>query len=82
LEDHARALYDHTGQSVDIVVFANDEIPEGILQRYREENAAPILIKEKKHDYKIVKLPLLSYQNNLIRHDAEKVREVLERILN
>ena len=81
LEDHVQALYDHTGNGVDIVVYANDEIPEGILERYREENARPVLIREKKHDYKIIKLPLLNYQNNLIRHDTEKVRAALERIL-
>lgn len=81
LEDHVTALHKHTGTNVDYVVYANDEIPPFILDRYLEENAEPIRIKEKKHDYQIIETSLLSYQLNLVRHDADKVKAILERIL-
>ncbi len=81
LEDHVAALYQHTARLVDFVVCANQQIPPNIQKLYQAENAEAVTIKEKEHDYEIIEAPLLSFQDNLIRHDVAAVRAVLERIL-
>ncbi len=80
LEDHVFALIKH-GVPVDAVLFANDEIPAYNLQRYADEKSYPVSIKEKQHDYKIIKKSLLNFENGLIKHDADKIHDVIEEIV-
>ncbi len=80
MEDHVRAIRDH-GSDVDVVLFANDSIPPHVLKRYAEEGSCPVEIKEKNHDFKIIKANLLEFNANLIRHNSLKIKEAVEEIL-
>lgn len=81
LEDHVNALIEHTGCPLDVVVHACDDIPEAVLDSYAKENAKPVKITQNNHDFKIIKTPLLEFENKLIRHDPLKLMAILERIL-
>lgn len=83
LEDHVQAILDHTGTyAVDICVFHNNEICDKILERYKEMGASLVQIQEEEHPYRIVKCDILKFDNDLIRHDANKVRDVMEELIN
>ena len=81
LEDHVDCLIAHTDSPIDTVVFANDEIPQTILKGYWQEKADRILVRDKDHDYQVIETSLLNFDSNLIRHDVNKVRAILERLL-
>ena len=34
------------------------------------------------HDYEIIRLPLLSFDNQLIRHDSRRIQEAVEYLLH
>lgn len=80
LEDHVEA-FRHHGSDVDMVVMADDEIPDEILQRYHDEGSIEVRMKENVHDYEIMKCSLLDFSRSLVRHDSDKIRESLELIL-
>ena len=80
LEDHVEA-FRHHGSDVDMVVMADDEIPDEILQRYHDEGSIEVLMNEQHHDYEVMKCSLLDFSKDLVRHDSEKIRKSLELIL-
>ena len=80
LEDHVEA-FRHHGSDVDMVVMADDEIPDEILQRYHDEGSIEVRMKENVHDYEIMKCSLLDFSRSLVRHDSDKIRESLQLIL-
>ena len=80
LEDHVEA-FRHHGSDVDMVVMADDEIPDEILKRYHDEGSIEVKVKENVHDYEIMKCSLLDFSRDLVRHDSDKIRESLELIL-
>ena len=80
LEDHVEA-FRHHGSDVDMVVMADDEIPDEILQRYYDEGSIEVKMKENVHDYEIMKCSLLDFSRSLVRHDSDKIRESLQLIL-
>lgn len=80
MEDHVQAIRDH-GSNVDLVLFAGDSIPPHVLKRYAEEGSCPVEIKEKSHDYEIMKANMLEFNENLIRHNSLKIKEAVEEIL-
>ena len=80
LEDHVKALTDH-GAPVDAVVFANDKIPESILERYYAEGSTPVTIRQKEHDYRIIETGLLDFHKQLIRHNATKISKTVSDLL-
>lgn len=83
LEDHVQAIIDHTGPyAVDIVVFHNNEIHDKIIKRYREMGATQVKITQQQHPYRIIKADILTFENDLIRHDSNKVRDVMENLIN
>jgi len=81
LEDHVSAIEDHLHSSLDIVVYASDCIPSSALKKYEEEIAYPVVIGDEIHSYKIVKHELLNFQNDLIRHDPEKIKQLFELLI-
>ncbi len=81
VEDHVRVLNKHINDHVDIVVVANDEIPQRIQDLYAKENAAQIMVDEADHDYQLVETKLLNYENNLIRHDINKLKKTLKGLI-
>lgn len=81
LEDHVKALVEHTGCRVDVVVGSSDVIPENILELYKEEKAGPVIAQEINHDFELIQTELLSFKNNLIRHDVDKINKILKELL-
>lgn len=83
LEDHVQAILDHThAQAVDVAVVPNNTIAPAILEKYHEMGAGQVTIRDEHHSYQILKRDLLQFDNDLIRHDANKVRDVMEEIIN
>ena len=80
MEDHVQA-FRHHGSDVDMVVMADDEIPDEILKRYHDEGSIEVKMKENVHDYEIMKCSLLDFSRDLVRHDSDKIRESLKLIL-
>ena len=80
MEDHVKALADH-GAPADAVLMADDAIPPEIAERYermgsmivRQRNAAPGI--------HVISRSLLRFDNGLIRHDPEKIREAVEYVM-
>jgi uncharacterized cofD-like protein len=77
VEDHVDALIKHSKFNVDVVVMANDTIPESVLKRYLEDETHPIILKDKEHDYPIIAAELLDFEKGLITHSASKVANLL-----
>lgn len=83
LEDHVQAIVDHTGQNaVDVVVFHNNTIEDKIIEKYRDMGASQVEIVEEHHPYTIIKKDILKFDRDLIRHDSNKVRDVMEELIN
>ena len=80
MEDHVEA-FRHHGSDVDMVVMADDRIPDEILKRYHDEGSIEVKMNETSHDYEIMKCTLLDFSRDLVRHDSDKIRESLELIL-
>lgn len=83
MEDHVKALKDH-GAPVDAVLFADDSMPKAVMKRYQKEESIPVVMREKEHDYRVIRKRLLSFDGGLIRHASglieEAVTELLEEI--
>ena len=83
LEDHVQAIVDHTGPyAVDTVVFHNNAIGDSVMDKYHDMGAWEVFINEQEHPYRIIKRDILKFENDLIRHDANKVRDVMEELIN
>jgi len=82
MEDHVNAIEKHVGNKIDVVYVANDEIPAEILVRYEKEDSFPVEQTNSEHDYEVIPTSLLRFNNNLIRHDAKKIKEVFMKELN
>ncbi len=80
MEDHVSA-FEHHGSEVDLVVMADDEIPDSILKRYHEEGSIEVKICEDSHDYEVLTCSLLDFSKELVRHDSIKIKKSLELIL-
>jgi len=81
LEEHVSAIEKHAKSNVDIVIAANDIIPQEVLQRYVVEEAFPVKIREKTHSYQIIKRKLLNFDSKRVRHDPDRIKTVIEEIL-
>ncbi|MFH1824127.1 MAG: YvcK family protein [Candidatus Firestonebacteria bacterium] len=84
LSDHIKAIIDHTGYNIIQYVIVNiEKIPAILLNRYKKENSYPVKIDEKnlkKYDIILIKEKFLSIENNLIRHNSEKLAKVILKI--
>ncbi len=83
--DHVKALYDHLKCAFLNSVIVNDaELPKEVLQRYKLENAQPVKYdKEKLENYglEIINKDLVQIKNGVIRHDTEKIANVIYSLL-
>lgn len=83
MEDHVQAILDHTGDyAVDICVMHNNEISNEVRKKYNEMGAGEVLIKDDTHSYQVIQRDILKFEENLIRHDSNKVRNILEELIN
>lgn len=83
LEDHVRAIDKHAfPHAVDVVITHNNRASEELLKKYEEMGSIPVRIAEPEHDYQILKRDVLSFEEDLIRHDSNKIRDVLNELIN
>lgn len=82
LEDHVQAIIDHTGPyAVDIVIHHNNEIRADILAKYHDMGASEVGIRDASHAYEIWNRDILVFDHDLIRHDGEKIKCVMEELV-
>lgn len=83
LEDHVNAIRKHSfHDAVNVVVTYDNSIPKHILDKYQEMGSYPVKCKEEEHDFKILKRDVLNIDDDLIRHDSNKIRDVMEELIN
>ena len=63
-----------------MVIMHNDRIPDNILYRYAQQNSIEVLDNENV-TVPVIKYPLLSFENDLVRHDPKQIRKVVEDLL-
>ena len=80
VEDHVDALLYHHAP-VDKVIVACDEIPEKILERYSLNGSIKVNLVKQNHPYQVVTKELLSFRNEFIHHDPEKIKAVIQELL-
>ncbi|MEG0842443.1 MAG: uridine diphosphate-N-acetylglucosamine-binding protein YvcK [Erysipelotrichaceae bacterium] len=82
LEDHVEAILNHTYQgAIDTVIAYNNELEQETLNRYIEKGAHEITIREEQHPYKIIMCDILKFDDGLIRHDSNKIRDIVDHIV-
>lgn len=82
LEDHVNAILHHAyADAVDIVVTNNNTFSKEMLDKYSAMGSAPIPIREQRHPYLVLQRDLMDRDDALIRHDSQKVKAVVEEIL-
>ena len=79
LKAHIDAFRKHNTE-VDKVLMHSDEIPENILNRYERQNSIEV-IDNGDSGLEVIKMPLLKFDNNLVRHDPVKLREAIRNLL-
>lgn len=78
LEDHVDAIVKHSFQkSVDIVITQNNQATTKVLAKYKAMGSVPVKSVQKNHSYQIIFRDVLNYEDELIRHDSNKIRDVL-----
>lgn len=82
LEDHIRALQEHSFlEAVDIVITHNNIASEALLEKYRAMGSEPVKVMEENHSYEILYRDVLSFDDQLIRHDSNKIRDVIQEVI-
>ena len=79
LKAHINAFHKHNTQ-VDKVIMHEDKIPDDILYRYSQHNSIEV-IDNGDTGLEVIKLPLLKFDNGLVRHDPIRIKEALEKVL-
>lgn len=79
LFDHVTAIEEH-GAPIDLVIKHSEVIPFYIKNRYLKQNSIEVMDKG---DLKqpVIECELLSFENDLVRHDPQKIKQVTEKIL-
>ena len=65
---------------VDKVIMHSDKIPQEILYRYSQHNSIEV-VDNNDTGMEVIRLPLLKFDNGLVRHDPIRIKEALEKIL-
>lgn len=83
--DHVQALYDHMGvKFIDTVLVNNGEVPDHIKEKYAKELAKPVVYDTERLSalgLNIIHDKIISYDDNVIRHDTTKVANLLYDLL-
>ena len=82
VEDHIRALQRHSfADAVDIVITHNNVVSKELLDKYLAMGSETVKVKEEQHDYEILYRDVLSFEDQLIRHDSDKIRDVIQEVI-
>lgn len=79
--DHIKAIYDHLNCAfLDMILINNDDIPEDIELKYKEERARPVqfdfdLLEE--FGLEVISEKIANLEGDVIRHDTRKVADIL-----
>ncbi|MGE6630151.1 gluconeogenesis factor YvcK family protein [Bacillus sp. NPDC077027] len=83
--DHVQALNDHMDQPfIDTIFVNNEEIPDEIKTRYAEEKSQPVRFDTealKAMGLEVIRGEIITYDQNVIRHDTLKVASLLVDLL-
>jgi uncharacterized cofD-like protein len=83
--DHVKAINDHmSGPFITSILVNNEEIPEEVLNRYKEEYAQPVRFDVdnlKDLGLSIIEGQIFNFEGNVIRHDTKKVAKILYNML-
>lgn len=83
LEDHVDAILKHSfPEAVDVVITHNNRASDEVLEKYKAMGSIPVRIEQKDHSYEIISRDVLNFDDELIRHDSNKIRDVLEELIN
>lgn len=77
---HVDALFLHGLKSLDYIIVNNGEIPYEYKDRYKEDMSQPVGYDAesfKKRGIKVIEKDVLAIRNNYIRHDEQKLAEIL-----
>ncbi|MCC3355979.1 gluconeogenesis factor YvcK family protein [Bacillus sp. REN16] len=79
--DHVQALYDHMDlKFIDTILVNDGDIPEHIKEKYAKELAKPVVYDLERLStlgLSIINDKIISYDDNVIRHDTTKVANLL-----
>jgi len=79
--DHVEAIYQHMQcRFIDTILVNNEEIPQNIQERYKEELAKPVVYDVDNLvnlGLDVIYDQILTYEGGLIRHDTDKVARIL-----
>ena len=83
LEQHVAAIQKHSfPEAVDIVITHNNRAEPHILEKYKDMGSEPVRVAQEEHSYQILYRDVLNFDDDLIRHDSNKIRDVLGEIIN
>ncbi|MBD1381471.1 gluconeogenesis factor YvcK family protein [Metabacillus arenae] len=84
--DHVKALNNHMNcLFIDTILVNHEEIPDYIKSLYAEELAKPVHYDVEELDalgLEVISDEIISYENDVIRHDTAKVAKLLYQLLN
>jgi uncharacterized cofD-like protein len=83
--DHIKALFDHGLKSLDYVIVNKGEIPEEYKKRYIKDMSEPVRYDKEeieKMGIKVVEEDLVALKKEYIRHDEQKLAEVIIGLIN
>lgn len=82
VEDHVEAIEKHTYKGIvsEVIVTKNNSTKE-LIQKYKDSGAYPVRVRQEKHHYKIIIEDLLDDKHKKIRHDSNKVCELVKRLI-
>ena len=81
ISEHVKAIIDHTGPGIINYCIANTgKVPSKLLQKYKEENAYPVLLvdeeKVKKLGCAVIEADIINTKN-FVRHDSQKLAKII-----
>lgn len=83
--DHVKALYRHLKcVFIHTIIVNNEEIPEEIKLRYLEEKAQPVIVdvdELQNLGLEVIQDQIVSFKNQVIRHDTKKVAKILYQLV-
>ncbi|MED1121662.1 YvcK family protein [Bacillus atrophaeus] len=83
--DHVKALNDHMARPfIDTILINNEDIPDEIKQKYAMELARPVDFNVddlKTMGLEVIRDSIVTYKNDVIRHDTHKVASLLVDLL-
>ncbi|QXM06473.1 gluconeogenesis factor YvcK family protein [Crassaminicella indica] len=85
--DHTNAIIEYLKGSIDYVFVNNEEIPQDVLKKYTMDGAEPIRFTKRdskmltEKDIKVIKGAFLDIKKQYIRHDADKLSEMIIKLV-